>query len=237
MKYLLFKSFIKKIIKSKNVYNIFPESGIIYVHIPKTGGISIKDLLRKLRNPKLTSNEKKKYYLFEELKRKKISSIHGKAKDYIKFIDSHTWNKSIKFASIRNPWNLMVSSYNWWLQEGYKFQRCRHMYNDICDMSFKEFINSSYGQNMINDCIGNIEDWINDQNGKFILDSLVRLEYFDEDFEKLLKNFNHPIKGFRKLKRLNYTSHKRYQDYYDDNSKKMIERRFNFIIKKYDYKF
>ena len=26
---------------------------------------------------------------------------------------------------------------------------------------------------MINDCIGNIEDWINDQNGKFILDSLV----------------------------------------------------------------
>ena len=131
----------------------------------------------------------------------------------------------------------MVSSYNWWLQEGYKFQRCRHMYNDICDMSFKEFINSSYGQNMINDCIGNIEDWINDQNGKFILDSLVRLEYFDEDFEKLLKNFNHPIKGFRKLKRLNYTSHKRYQDYYDDNSKKLIERRFNFIIKKYDYKF
>ena len=36
MNYLLLKSITKKLIKSKNVYNIFPESGIIYVHIPKT---------------------------------------------------------------------------------------------------------------------------------------------------------------------------------------------------------
>ena len=44
---------------------------------------------------------KKKNYLFEEFLRKKISSIHGKAKDYIKFIDSHTWKNQLNLQKIR----------------------------------------------------------------------------------------------------------------------------------------
>ena len=121
-------------LKSKNLHNIFPESGIIFIHIPKTGGTSINKFLLNLRNNDVTKEDKKKYYYYEELKRKKISSKHGKARDFKKFIDSNIWSKSFKIASIRNPWALMVSSYHWWLQKGFKFHRCRHMYNDVSNM-------------------------------------------------------------------------------------------------------
>jgi hypothetical protein len=71
MNYLLLKSITKKLIKSKNVYNIFPESGIIYVHIPKTGGTSIRKLLVNLKNNDVLNNDKKKILLFRRIKAKK----------------------------------------------------------------------------------------------------------------------------------------------------------------------
>ncbi len=237
MKFLQIKPFYRMITKSKNVHNIYPESGIIFVHIPKTGGTSINNFLLNLENPTLSKKNKFKYYYYEELKRLKISSKHGKAKDYKKFIDDDTWNKSLKIASIRNPWDLMLSSYYWWLQFGNKFHRCRHMYNDISQMNFYEFLQSPYGSSMINDCIGNIEDWINDKNGKFILDGLIRLEYFEEDFKKVINKFNLNIKITTKLKKLNSTSHNTYREYYDEYSKKKIFERFKFIIEKYGYSF
>ena len=149
MNYLLLKSITKKLIKSKNVYNIFPESGIIYVHIPKTGGTSIRKLLVNLKNNDVLNNDKKKYYYCEELKRRKISSIHGKARDYLEFIEQDLWSKSLKFASVRNPWDLMVSSYHWWLQNGNKFDRLKNMYLDISKMNFEEYLKSSYWHHMM----------------------------------------------------------------------------------------
>ena len=66
MNYLFLKAFLKKIINSRNVYNIFPESGIIFIHIPKTGGTSVKKLLLNLKNPELSFYDKVKYYYYEE---------------------------------------------------------------------------------------------------------------------------------------------------------------------------
>ena len=237
MNYLLLKSITKKLIKSKNVYNIFPESGIIYVHIPKTGGTSIRKLLVNLKNNDVLNNDKKKYYYSEELKRRKISSIHGKARDYLEFIEQGLWSKSLKFASVRNPWDLMVSSYHWWLQNGNKFNRLKIMYLDISKMNFEEYLKSSYGTNMINECVGNIEDWFLDKDKNMMLDGLVRLEHFENDFLKLIQKSNKKIYNFSDLPRENVTKRKEYQFYYNNHTSLLIEERFKFLIDYCGYKY
>jgi hypothetical protein len=237
MNYLLLKSITKKLIKSKNVYNIFPESGIIYVHIPKTGGTSIRKLLVNLKNNDVLNNDKKKYYYCEELKRRKISSIHGKARDYLEFIEQDLWSKSLKFASVRNPWDLMVSSYHWWLQNGNKFDRLKNMYLDISKMNFEEYLKSSYGANMINECVGNIEDWFLDKDKNLILDGLVRLEHFENDFLKLIQKSNKKIYNFSDLPKENVTKRKEYQFYYNNHTSLLIEERFKFLIDYCGYKY
>lgn len=237
MNYLLLKSITKKLIKSKNVYNIFPESGIIYVHIPKTGGTSIRKLLVNLKNNDVLDSDKKKYYYSEELKRRKISSIHGKARDYLEFIEQDLWSKSLKFASVRNPWDLMVSSYHWWLQNGNKFDRLKNMYLDISKMNFEEYLKSSYGANMINECVGNIEDWFLDKDKNLILDGLVRLEHFENDFLKLIQKSNKKIYNFSDLPKENVTKRKEYQFYYNNHTSLLIEERFKFLIDYCGYKY
>lgn len=237
VEYLYVKALIKKLIKSKNVYNIFPESGIIFIHIPKTGGLSIKNLLVNLKDDTISNKDKKKYYYLEELKRKKISSIHGKAKDILELLDEDMIKKSLKFSAIRNPWALMVSSYHWWLQNGYKFPRIKHMYLDIKKKTFKEYLMSTYGTKMINECVGNIEDWVKDDNKKIILDGLIRLENFDEEFKNLIKKKNKNIIGLKPIKKINFSNHEKYANYYDSQCIEIIEKRFDFIIRNYGYKF
>ena len=235
MNNLYLKSLIKKLIKSRHVSNIFPESGIIYIHIPKTGGTSLRKLLVALEDNNISDEDKKEYYYAEELKRKKISSIHGKARDYLQIMDRKLWDKSFKFTSVRNPWDLMVSSYHWWLQNGYLFPRLRHMYADISKMSFKDYIKSPYGNFMINECVGNIEDWILDENKDMLLDGLVRLENFEDDFNKLIKKFNKSFNGLGYLTKMNVTNRKKYQEYYDSETQLLVEKRFQFLIERCGY--
>ena len=59
MNNLYLKSLIKKLIKSKHVSNIFPQSGIIFIHIPKTGGTSLRKLLIELEDGNISHEDKK----------------------------------------------------------------------------------------------------------------------------------------------------------------------------------
>ena len=89
------------------------------------------------------------------------------------------------------------------------------MYIDISRMSFKDYIKSPYGNSMINECVGNIEDWVFDADKNMLLDGLVRLENFEEDFSKLINKFNRTFTGLGNLPTLNTSNHKNYQYYYD----------------------
>ena len=124
----------------------------------------------------------------------------------------------------------MVSSYHWWLQNGNKFDRLKNMYLDISKMNFEEYLKSSYGANMINECVGNIEDWFLDKDKNLILDGLVRLEHFENDFLKLIQKSNKKIYNFSDLPKENVTKRKEYQFYYNNHTSLLIEERFKFLI-------
>ena len=67
-------------------------------------------------------------------------------------------------------------------------------------------------------------DWISDHDGEIIIDFIGRFENFQEDFNTVCKKLNikqRTLPQQRKSKR-----NLRFQDYYDDESKKIITKKF-----------
>ena len=111
------------------------------------------------------------------------------------------------------------------------------MYLDISKMNFEEYLKSSYGTNMINECVGNIEDWFLDKDKNMMLDGLVRLEHFENDFLKLIQKSNKKIYNFSDLPKENVTKRKEYQFYYNNHTSLLVEERFKFLIDYCGYKY
>lgn len=86
----------------------------IYIHIPKTGGTSISNIIGDVE--------------------------HRTAKEVIEIVGRKKWDRSFKFAFIRNPWELVFSHYNFKVKENHQNLR-------INNIEFVEWVNKVYGPN------------------------------------------------------------------------------------------
>ena len=94
--------------------NYFAGLNCHFVHIPKTAGTSIGAFLSGLS---MKAGEEGSNNNYIELKR---LSKHAKAAEIRKVYGCDYWNKLYTFSFVRNPWELMVSSYFWWRQIAYQ---------------------------------------------------------------------------------------------------------------------
>ena len=87
---------------------------LIFVHIPRTAGRSVEVFLKKL--PVRNRSYLSEIIFFYETKRKRarkngLLNMHSTAKQVKKAVGDYIWNSYYKFSIIRNPWDIMVSSY------------------------------------------------------------------------------------------------------------------------------
>ncbi|WP_198648537.1 sulfotransferase family 2 domain-containing protein [Cyanothece sp. BG0011] len=208
------------------------------IHIPKTAGTSLMRALH--RNRYTTVRPYPKYSLLNIIRKSKgidLPALHAKANDFKVVMGERVWEDIFSFAFVRNPWDLMVSSYFWWLQiaPASRKERVRKQAEEIRLLgSFSAFINSVYGQNMINDRWGNLVDWIADEQGQIIVKFVGRFENLEVDWQHICKvlDFNDS-----KLSHRNQSKHRDYQSYYTDQTRKLIEHRFEWAIQEFQYKF
>ena len=98
---------------------------VIFIHIPKTGGSSISKALRQCQNfEKVPSVQT---YSWENFSRK-IRGIpkparHPYASQIKSIMTAKRWNSSFSFAFVRNPWDLMVSTYMFLSQKGSSYAK------------------------------------------------------------------------------------------------------------------
>lgn len=177
----------------------------VYIHIPKTGGTSIRSLLYDVPDlsseiishwASITEEEYKKYpKVTSELK------THSGVKSAKLFCLRHNlnWNNYFKFAFVRNPYDLQVS--NWkYLNKQYNKQS-----------SFEEYLNlfetkrTGFQSNYICD------------NEKIEVDFIGKFENINQDWlyivNKIIPGELTNTERF-KLPKLNVTNHKHYLEYY-----------------------
>lgn len=182
-------------------------ANFILIHINKTGGSSIEKALGLPQQKHLTALE-----------------IKNK-------IGDKRWNKKFKFAFVRNPWDKVVSHYSY---------RYRRNVNNLKDdnIDFKQWVKLTYKEKnpkyYHNPKMYTPQmDWICNEKGEIIIDFVGRFEKLSEDFQKVCKI----IGKNKELPHLRKSSHKHYKEYYDDETKKIIEKIFEKDIKEFGYKF
>ena len=141
---------------------------------------------------------------------------HSSVIDIKKYIGDNKFNSYLKFCVIRNPYDKMVRYY-------FFLKNLRGI-----QLTFKEFCKEYHCRN--------IERYSID--GKSCIDFYIRFEYLLEDLEKLCKILEIE---FNKEELQHYKSEfrekKPYQDFYDEETKRIVYNNHKEEFKKFKYQF
>ena len=179
----------------------------IFVHIPKTGGGSIDDIL---------SLDDAEY--FTEMKR-----YHWTAKNWNCNFPNE-WDFYFKFTFVRNPWDLRVSSYHYGLkQPGRHGRNARNKTFEQYIRTYTPYHKAFRGKHQSH-FLGNVSEF----------DFIGRFENLQDDFDIVCDKIEIPM---RKLPHIHKTDHTPYWDYYTDETRELIAKLYAKDIETFGYKF
>lgn len=167
-----------------------------FIHINKTGGTSICEALSDYEDIQTEALDHDPAFIFKER------------------LGEDLWNEMFSFAFIRNPWDRMVSSYEYQKQ-----------YNDNgLSLSFKEWILGPVAESALNREWSNQTWMIKDKDGKIIVKEVYLYERFLEGFKEACKKIKiiPPSIGT-----FNKTARESWQNYYDEQTAKLVFDRFS----------
>ena len=184
----------------------------IFIHIPKTGGVSVYETLSKIcgGNDIL----------------KKDSARHVSAQKIKIRVGDKLWNSYFKFAFVRNPWDRQLSLY-FYIR---KTQDNKYHKQVMKHNSFNEFI---LGLSR-NHCVFPQQYNVTDDNNKLIVDFIGRLENIERDFQIICKRIGLP---YIKLPHLNKSKHKHYAEYYTKETERVVAEEYKDDIEMFGYSF
>jgi hypothetical protein len=167
------------------------------------------------------------------LKSPKIGK-HAKAYEIKFLLGEDTWKRYFSFAFVRNPWDLMVSCYHWWLQKAPQLPPHRRKAVRVKKMpDFTEFMASEFGKYMINERYGNLYDWISERD-EIIVDYVGKVESIGDDWKAICEHVGMEATA---IPHLNRTERRDYRDYYNPAARELVADRFSRTIKQFGYTF
>jgi hypothetical protein len=153
----------------------------IFVHIPKTGGTSIKEALNILPGVQSFSGGEVVKLLF---KNKMVVTNHAPAK-LISMFHPQIFSQFVKFSVVRNPYDRAISQYFYNLKKG---------------KTNEEF--STWLRNFYSTPIAYTHcpqyDFLYDE-GNCVVDNILRFESIEEDFSEFCKTYSINAKPLSKL--------------------------------------
>lgn len=215
---------------------ISDELKCIFIHVPKTGGSSIADALRHsgLGFRDIDAGDcdfdRLPVHAHGYLGENAWSLRHTPAR----FLHAR-YQGFRKFAVVRNPWDLVVSCYHWWIQN--TRQNFRRLQGQIIDrLGFTDFALSPY-TDYLNEIFhaGQGQTYFtHDQDRNCLVEQIIRFESLETGFLATSKTLGIRIET---LAHANATRHARFACHYTPLSAEMVRRKFARDIETFGYDF
>jgi len=202
---------------------IYHQYKCIFVHIPKTAGKSVSIALG-----------------FGWPGHKDISQHAGE-------LNATVFQNYFKFSVVRNPWDRLVSEYNYQKKKNRPKRDKLHIFDERgAQRGFADWVRTSFadpmhyrGEDWAGDVSPHIHrwspqvDWIS-IDGKVAVDFVARLENIDEDFKTILKKIGMPPKPFPWR---NSKWHWHYSHYYDPATLELVSKYYARDIEAFGYRY
>ena len=194
----------------------------IFIHIPKTAGTTID------------------IFFNGSMQR------HSCLKDYEYFLPKKQFDQYFKFTTVRNPFDLLVSSYAMVIERiqqknsgalktfGHNvFSFEEYLKDKIHNYTVgtEPFISTNFSYSMFNQ---NQINWIKDSQGRINIDYVMKFENLQQDFNIVCDKIGIP---HQQLPHTNKTNHKHYTEYYDEETREIVAQKYARDIEYFGYKF
>lgn len=196
------------------------QNNFLFIHVPKTGGNSIQNVLKAYSEDDIVILAKHQDGIdrFEVRNKSYDMTKHSTLSHYKSILGPDLYPSLFKFATIRNPWDMMISFY---------FSPHRGV---------KEWDRNAFIALLNN--VKKIRHYVCSETQSLKIDSeldyLMKFENLDEDFRKVCKNLG-ILDAF--LPKRNQSIKKHYSKYYDVELIEIISAEFKEEIKFGDYRF
>ncbi|TIS53042.1 MAG: sulfotransferase family protein [Mesorhizobium sp.] len=206
------------------------EKNFIFIHVPKTAGTSIVSALMPwCQNPQRTQWRRLLSHLpVPEAPEKALLREHNKAAWLRRKIPGHLYDGAYKFAVVRNPYALAVSTY--YQRRDYLSRRRWHR-SGVAD--FSTFLHYLERKNRL--ARVDQTSWVSDRHGNLIIDEVLRFETLADEFKALVERLGLP--GEVRLPRANVNAPYDYRAVYDDETKSMVRRLYARDFDRFGYAF
>jgi hypothetical protein len=154
--------------------------------------------------------------------------------------DIKKFNSYFKFAFVRNPWERMVSYYEFMCKQVHKTDSQKYdfvarnytHYKQKCSLGFTKFIHEESVNQKTN--FFGYDQYYRDEHGKNLLNFIGKVENLQEDFSIICNKIGIPQ---QQLPHKNPTKHKHYTEYYNEETKQIVAEKFAKDIEYFNYEF
>jgi len=207
----------------------------LFVHIAKTGGTSIRDALARYRwghrysLPQFICNK------MSQLCDHKIATRfprHSRIIAAKEMLPEAYFNGLFKFAVVRNPWDLQVSSFHHIKRERPQVMQGHDTFESF--MRWKFSPNRPY-QYHIDTSLQLQTDYLVDLHGNLLTDFIGHYENLQADFDQVCEKLNIPKQVLPHKRKA--TDRESYQGYYTEALKALVDKHFAKDIELLNYQF
>jgi sulfotransferase famil protein len=203
------------------------EKNFLFVHVPKTGGTSIARSLDPwiLHPPQGRWNKLLCRMHLRRDPQRFMLRVHGGVSYASKVLPNHLFEKTYKFAFVRNPWDRLVSEYSFVLDKPHhpRYKEVRLL------ADFGEYLRyekeRARGRSQA--------DMLRGPKGEMAMDFVGRFEQLTDDFAQVCQK----LQIDASLPHLNRTHHRDFREYYNSADRAYVTKNWRDEIELFGYEF